>query len=124
MSAQAHKIGKRAESRLRVRMPARLIALDFNLAAILCDLSKSGARIESAGAPLKCRDVVLTWHDFEAFGQILWSHSGESGIGFYDPIPTQWLIVTRELGLVDHRKHHTERNRLHAHDWTKGLTRL
>ena len=117
-------IGKRAESRLRVRLPARLVALDFNLAVILCDLSKSGARIEAAGAPLRCCDVVLTWHDFEAFGRILWSHSGETGIGLYDPIPAEWLIATRDLGQVDHRKDHRERNRRHAQDWVKGLTRI
>jgi hypothetical protein len=117
-------IGKRAESRLRVRLPARLVALDFNLPVILCDLSKSGARIEAAGMPLRCCDVVLTWREFEAFGRILWSHSGETGIGFYDPIPPEWLIATRDLGQVDDRKDNRERNRRHAQEWVRGLTRI
>jgi hypothetical protein len=79
-------IGKRAESRLRVRLPARLVAMDFTLPVILLDLSRYGARIQRAGTPLKCCDVVLTWREFEAFGRIIWSHSSEVGIGFYDPI--------------------------------------
>jgi PilZ domain len=117
-------IGKRSESRLRVRLPARLAALDFSLPVTLCDLSKSGARIESAGLPLKCCDVVLTWREFEAFGRIMWSHSGETGIGFYDPIPPEWLIATRDLGEVDHRKDYRESNRRHAQEWVRGQTRI
>jgi hypothetical protein len=124
MTRQIGTIGKRAESRLRVRLAARLVALDYNLSVILCDLSKFGARIQTTGMPLKCCDVVLTWHEFEAFGRILWSHSGESGIGFYDPIPQRWLMATRDLGQVDHRKDHRELQRRHAQDWVKGLTRI
>jgi hypothetical protein len=124
MRAQMSTIGKRAESRLRVRLPARLVALDFNLPVTLCDLSKSGARIEAAGMPLKCCDVVLTWHDFEAFGRIMWSHSGETGIGFYDPIPPDWLIATRDLGQLDRRNDSREDLRRHALEWVKGQTRI
>jgi hypothetical protein len=65
-----------------VRLPARLVALEFNLPVILCDLSQFGARTEEGGKPLPYCDVVLTWQGFEAFGRILWSHSGESGISF------------------------------------------
>jgi hypothetical protein len=117
-------IGKRAESRLRVRLPARLVALDFSHTVTLRDLSKSGARVERPGTTLKNCDVVLTWHEFEAFGRILWSHSGETGIGFYDAIPPEWLIATRDLGQVDHRKDFRELQRRHAHEWVKGLTRI
>jgi hypothetical protein len=117
-------IGKRAESRLRVRLAARLVALDFNLPVILCDLSKSGARIEAAGSPLRCCEVVLTWHEFEAFGRIMWSHSGETGIGFYDPIPAELLIATRDLGQVDHRRDNRELVRRHALEWVKGQSRI
>jgi hypothetical protein len=117
-------IGKRAESRLRVRLPARLVTLDFNRSAMLRDLSKSGARVETTGLPLKCCDVVLTWYKFEAFGRIMWSHSGESGIGFYDPIPPEWLIATRDFDQVDHSSDLRELNRRHAQDWVKGQTRI
>ncbi len=109
---------------MRLSLPARLVALDFNLTVTLRDLSKSGGRIERAGMPLKSCDVVLSWLEFEAFGQIMWSHSGETGIGFYDPIPAQWLIATRDLDQVDHRKDHRELQRRHAQDWVKGLTRI
>jgi hypothetical protein len=122
MRAQMGTIGKRAESRLRVRLPARLIALDFNLSVILCDLSRYGGRVERSGMPLKCCDVVLTWHECEAFGRILWSHSGESGIGFYDPIPLEWLIATRDLDGNAHLRDDRELNRRHAHEWVKGQT--
>jgi hypothetical protein len=122
--AQMSTIGKRAESRLRVRLPARLEALDFNLSTILCDLSRYGARIEHAGMPLKCCDVVLKWHDFEAFGRIMWSHSGETGIGFYDPVHQNWLIATRDLDGREHIKDNRESVRRHAQEWVKGQSRI
>lgn len=124
MAWQHRATGKRAESRLRVRLPARLITLDCNLEVILCDLSKSGARIEYPGAPLRSRDAVLTWRDFEAFGRILWSHSGESGIGFYDPIALEWLIATREVGDADILTDQRKLARHHALAWVKGQTRV
>jgi hypothetical protein len=117
-------IGKRSESRLRVRLPARLVGLDFSLPAILCDLSQRGARIELAGKPLRPCDVVLTWLEFEGFGRIKWSHSGETGIGFYDPVPANWLIATRDFDEAGHRKDLHERDRRHAMAWVRGQTRI
>jgi hypothetical protein len=117
-------IGKRAESRLRVNLAARLMALDFTLPVTLRDLSRYGARIERAGTPLKCCDAVLTWREFEAFGRIIWSHSGETGIGFYDPIPLEWLIATRDLGGDADLKKNRELARRHAHAWVRGQSRI
>jgi hypothetical protein len=117
-------IGKRAESRLRVHLPARLVALDFTLSATLRDLSRYGARIERAGMPLKCCDVVLSWHEFEAFGRIIWSHSRETGIGFYDPIPVEWLLAARDLNGSEDLQKHRELVRRHAQEWVKGQARI
>lgn len=117
-------IGKRAESRLKVRLPARLVAIDFNLPVILCDLARHGARIERENQLLPCCDVVLTWHQFEAFGRIKWSHSGESGISFYDPIPPQWLIATRDHDDAERLRDRRELARRHAQEWVKGQTRI
>lgn len=107
-----------------MRLPARLVALDFNLAVVLCDLSQFGARIEREGKLLPCCEVVLTWYDFEAFGRIIWSHSGESGISFYDPIPPNWLIATRDLDDAEHLKDNRDLVRRQAQEWVKGQTRI
>jgi hypothetical protein len=124
MPKPAITTGKRSESRLRVRLPARLIGLDFNYSVILSDLSEFGARVELQGEPLPECDVVLTWHEYEGFGRIRWSHSGETGIGFYDPIPRNWLIATRDLDSVNRLGSNRDLDRRHAREWVMGKTRI
>jgi hypothetical protein len=122
MSKPAFTTGKRSESRLRVRLPARLIGLDFSYAVILCDLSLRGARIEKPAVVMPVCDVVLAWHSYEAFGRINWSHSGETGITFYDPIQPEWLIATRDFDEFNRLGKASDLNRRYAREWVLGRT--
>ena len=102
------KKGQRAESRLRVRLPARLITHSGDYAAVLGDLSCNGARIERTNLPSKPGDAVLMWGKHEAFGRIRWCAPGRCGIHFYDPIPFDWVLAARQRhdaeGLPDDRE--------------------
>lgn len=117
------KIGKRAESRLRVRLPARVETLEFRTPTVLRDLSRNGARIELAGPPLKPCDIVLCWDRYEAFGRVEWSHSGETGIRFEQAIPAQWLAATRALDDAERLMGRLGPDRRFAKEWATGQLR-
>jgi PilZ domain len=124
MTAQLRRIGNRSESRLRVRLPARLMTLDFSACVTLCDLSQHGAKIERPDLPTKHCDVLLKWLEYEAFGRIKWGRTSECGIRFYDPIPMRWLVATRDRAEVEGLPDRRELDRRYAQAWVKGQIRL
>ncbi len=89
-------VGRRRDSRLRLSVPAQLITLSGQFNASLCDLSQSGAHLQSRGQ-LSCgEDAVLTWLGFEAFGRIVWAGEGEAGMEFDELLAPAVLIETRD----------------------------
>lgn len=116
--------GKRSESRLRVRLPARLISHHGEYNVVLRDLSQHGASIERAGLPQQSGDAVLIWGKYEGFGKVKWSRDGRCGILFYDEIPPKWLIATRDLDDAEHLPEDRELHRQAAGAWVAGRSRI
>ena len=116
--------GKRAQPRLRVRLPAKLITLSGEFRLVLCDLSTGGARVGKPGLVLEGGQAVLQWDRFEAFCIVAWSRSGLVGVRFEEAIPKAWIIATRELDNIAHLPDDNELQRRAARDWVTGQARI
>lgn len=85
---------QRVHQRMEVGIAARLQTLDGLQNVRLVDLSQSGAHlILSEPAPLK--QAVLSWLDFEVFGDIAWQRGDDVGIQFDGVLPLRILVETR-----------------------------
>lgn len=97
MSAESgtHDDGpQRVHQRMEVGIAARLQTLDGLQNVRLVDLSQSGAHLVlSEPAPLK--QAVLTWLDFEVFGDIAWQRGANVGLQFDGLLPLRILVETR-----------------------------
>lgn len=85
---------RRAFLRLRVGIGARLDTLAGSQKVRLIDLSQGGAQVilsrpEEAGAG------VLTWMNFETFGDLAWREEGHVGLKFDKLLPLGCLAETR-----------------------------
>ncbi len=100
IALQAEHQPRRAYSRLRLGIPARLLTLDGQQYVTLVDLSQSGARIllEASG---KVTGGLLRWLGFETFGDPAWQTGGELALHFDEPIEAAWLIETRRRAPVE-----------------------
>lgn len=118
------KIGRRGESRLRVRLPARLISLGATDNVILNDLSVNGARVSINKRLSRGERVILQWGKFEAFGQVGWVSSTHCGLVLIDPLPPSVLTRTRELSddFAHQRSDMIERQAAQA--FVRGVIRL
>lgn len=119
MTAALHtgRLPRRAHSRLRLGIPARLLSLEGQQAVTLVDLSQSGARIV-LGAPGRVSGGLLRWLDYEAFGDPVWQVGEELALHFDEPIDPAWLIETRHRAPVElDRGLQTKRA---AREWVSG----
>lgn len=87
--------GRRVFSRLRVGIAARLETLAGSQKVRLIDLSQGGAQIilsrpEEAGAG------VLSWMNFESFGDPAWQEEANIGMKFDKLLPLGCLVETRK----------------------------
>lgn len=88
------KGSRREFARLRVGISARFETLDGAQPVRLLDLSQGGANLilsrpEEAGAG------VLTWLDFETFGEVAWQNDERIGLKFDRVLPPGCLAQTR-----------------------------
>jgi len=115
---------RRSQSRLRVRLPARLTTLTEKRDVILYDLCMHGAKLRANLPPRVGAEVVLEWQGCEAFGKVVWQRSGFFGLSFIDPITPGELIATRDLDDVARLANDRELNRQAAQSWVNGNGRL
>lgn len=116
--------GRRGNSRLRVRLPARLTTRADMLRGVLVDLSLSGASLIVPGTIVPGREAVLEWGRFDAFGEIVWRRADRCGIAFFEPLSPAVLIATRNLDALEHLPQDRELARQVARGWVEGRTRL
>jgi hypothetical protein len=116
--------GRREQSRLRVRLPCRLITRGGDLKAVLVDLSCTGARVQAGTLACERGDAVLQWFGMEAFGQLVWARSGFCGLQFYDPLGDGMLLKSRDLNETDCRADDHRIARDAARDWVSGMRRV
>ena len=111
--------GNRSASRLRTRLPARLITLNGELRVVLQDLSRSGAGLSKSALP-RSGSAVLQWFGYEAFGAIRWSVAGQCGIEFDGLIPQAWVLATRSHDARERLPDDDEMVRRGAREWVTG----
>jgi hypothetical protein len=91
---------------------------------ILADLSISGARILKDNPPKTGTEALLRWHQFEAFGEVVWSEGVHCGIAFFDPISEETVLATRELDDTARLPHDKDLLREAVRNWAEGKIRL
>lgn len=116
--------GRRNRSRLRVRLPAKLETRTETSRVILADLSTTGARVLAEDLPKIGTEAVLHWDKYDAFGEVVWAEGVHCGIAFFDPIPEQDVLATRELDDAARLPQDRELLRQAARHWVEGSTRL
>lgn len=91
---------------------------------ILADLSVGGARILKDNPPKVGTEALLRWHQFEAFGEVVWSEGVHCGIAFFDTIPEEAVLATRELDDTARLPQDKELLREAVRHWAEGKIRL
>ena len=90
--------GRRALSRARLFVPAKVMLLQGLENCVLDDLSQSGARITLAGhMPRRGSGAVLQIQQFEAFGTIIWAVGKRFGMEFEDILPLPQVVAIRHF---------------------------
>ena len=85
---------RRAYSRLRLGISARLETLDGRQRVRLIDLSQGGAHVIMS-KPGRLQQAVLTWLRFETFGTVAWQEGQHVGLHFDKLLPLTVLVETR-----------------------------
>lgn len=85
---------RRAFARLEVGIGARFTTLAGEQAVRLVNLSQKGARLVLS-APEAAGEGVLTWLDFETFGELAWQEGESIGIAFDELLSPRCLAETR-----------------------------
>jgi hypothetical protein len=116
--------GKRLASRLRTRLPARLVTLDGEYRVILLDLSCTGASVRRDGLAFKAGNAILQWMGHEAFCLARWNEAGQCGLEFDKPIPLEWVLATREHDAAERLPGDDELVRRRAREWVAGIARI
>src|SRR5687768_3142679 len=87
--------GRRNFARLTVGIGARLVTLDGSQKVRLIDLSQGGAQL-ILSTEGKIAAGLLSWLDFEAFGETAWREGDRLGLKFEGLLPLTCLVRTRE----------------------------
>jgi hypothetical protein len=118
-------IGRRRESRLRVRLPARLITLEGTVTALMADISEHGAHLcGDLPAVRRGADVVLQWAGGEAFGAVVWIGQRQWGVQFHDPLSTEEIRKARTIDAREGIRDAREDVRQTARAFVQGRARL
>jgi hypothetical protein len=115
--------GRRSHSRLRVRLPARLMTTSAARDVFLFDLGQFGARLRITESIAVGTEAILFWGSYEAFGVIAWIRGGYCGMSFDEELPAKILIATRDLDDVAHLNRADDMDRRAAQIWTEGGSR-
>jgi hypothetical protein len=87
--------GRRAAPRLRVSLPARLIAIKGEQQCVLMNLSRSGAQVAVLDSISEGEGVVLKCGQLDAFGVVIRSEFGLNAIEFEDELSDQDVLDMR-----------------------------
>ena len=116
--------GRRADARVRLHLPARLVLLTGTMACILEDLSVTGAAVIVQDAlPAPGASAILQCQHIEAFGQVRWARHGRCGLMFDDKLPLAQVVALRHVAdtfEVSERQRNLER----ARAWVQGHWRV
>jgi hypothetical protein len=102
-----------------VGIGARLETLSGAQPVRLVNLSQGGAQLILSD-PDKAGEGVLTWLEFEGFGELAWRRDAEIGLTFVPPLAPRCLAETRRRAPAVVRDE--ERGESMARAWVAGET--
>jgi len=111
---------RRAYSRLRLGISARLETLEGRQRVRLIDLSQGGAHVVVSQTG-DIRQAVLTWLNFETFGTVAWTEGPHIGLKFDRSLPLGVLVETRQRA-PSVVKEEAMGAQLAARDWVAGVS--
>ncbi len=119
--------GRRAFARLRLAIPARLLATHATGTCVLLDLSRTGARIGLAD-PLPPGDMLyLRLAGFEVFAEVVWRELGDgggiNGLTFDEPLDEAAVLDVRHFA-EGFEQREREMLREQVRSWVEGQIRL
>ncbi len=115
---QAHH-PRRAASRLRLHLPARLTFVGRNSACLVENISHTGAQLFVDAAPPKGEEGQLNCETLTAFFQTVWSAGNLVGIEFDEAIPLQKILELRRIN-DSYSEHQRMEIRKSARRWVSG----
>jgi PilZ domain len=116
--------GRRADARVRLHIPARLVLLSGTQQCILEDLSVTGAAIiPQDGLPALGVSAILMCQHVEAFGIVRWARHGRCGLMFDEKLPLAQVIALRHMA-DNFETDERERNMERARAWVQGKSRI
>ena len=122
-AGRAYQTGRRADSRLRLQLPAELITLDGPTRCRLENLSSRGAQLAIAG-PLRIGKCgFLRCAGMENFGTVVWSDHAYCGVRFDTALSQQTLFAIRRMAET-FTAEESKRNSAAIHDWVAGRSRI
>ena len=114
---------RRAEARVRLHIPARLILMTGVQQCMLEDLSVTGAAlIPQDSLPQIGASGILQSDNLEAFGTIQWARFGRCGVMFDERLPLANVIALRHFADA-YEQNARENFRARARAWVQGGTR-
>lgn len=120
MRSSAVVPGRRADARVRLHIPARLVLLTGTQQCFLEDLSITGAAIiPQDGLPAPGVSAILQCEHIEAFGEVRWARHGRCGLMFDEKLPIAQVITLRHIA-DSFETTERERNVERARAWVQG----
>ena len=88
---------RRAASRLRLHLPARLTFVGRRSSCLIENISQSGAQLIVDGAPRRGEEGQLKCKNLFAFFRTVWSAGNLIGVEFDETIPLQTILELRRI---------------------------
>ncbi len=111
---------QRTQGRLPVRLVAKVASRSRTHAAILENISKSGAKLSVDSAPPVGSEVILRWHGHELFGRVSWTSATHCGLAFDSIVPPALLEETLSLDEAAHVPDELDVTGAAAREWFDG----
>lgn len=75
-------VGRRSAERVTVDLPAHFRVQGLVCVVLVCDISRTGARLQMSTPPLQGAFAVLTWEGLDCPCHVVWSRADACGIEF------------------------------------------
>ena len=115
--------GRRIAQRLPAKVPALILGLDSSEAAIVVDVSFTGAKLRGVNLPRADHDIWLKVGAVDVLATVVWSTGEHCGVTFDKPLNALQLHHLHDEGHRARYRRVTPEEMLAAEDWCNGLAR-
>jgi hypothetical protein len=117
--ADPFEVGRRAHSRLRVGLPARLTSIFGTQQVQLLDVSRGGLKLQWSEPLRPDRDVVIDGPEFQLFGMVAWSEPKLGGISLDVSLSEQFVAALRKSIDVAPAEPHRDGSMFALRNWQR-----